>query len=492
MYNSILQFIENDIKEIEKNVRSLLDGEKDAADLSNDVHERVLRLGCRLISEIYEQIDEEIFKSLVRKNKYYVEQKDMPRSLVDVMGTISFKRRGYVPKHGGEYIYLLDLIMGFDDNQKVTMAAAAKILEEAVESSYAKAGKKVSLTDQVSKETVKDIVHGLVVEFPVKELTEKKKLKNLHIVADEDHVAAQFWEKKGDLKTSSTGNKINTIIDKIIVLFEDVVDDAPEDSKNHRYRLVGKHTFCGVYKGSENNYKLWQEVQDYISANYDLDVLERVYVAGDGAPWIRAGAEVLLNGRFVLDKFHMMKYLNQSVCHLENEDEMKKYMWECINEADKDGLKEAFRSILEVTDKDSNKYEDVKESRDYFMNNWDGVEIRSTESGGVWKCCAEGQVSHVLSDRLSSRPMGWSELGCDNISKLRAYTRNDGKIIDLLRYQEKHQTLEAKRKEQDDLIADIKKRQNGWDYADKLNTHVLGLEKPSMKWLKDIIDQKLA
>lgn len=492
MYNSILQFIENDIKEIEKNVRSLLDGEKDAADLSNDVHERVLRLGCRLISEIYEQIDEEIFKSLVRKNKYYVEQKDMPRSLVDVMGTISFKRRGYVPKHGGEYIYLLDLIMGFDDNQKVTMAAAAKILEEAVESSYAKAGKKVSLTDQVSKETVKDIVHGLVVEFPVKELTEKKKLKNLHIVADEDHVAAQFWEKKGDLKTSSTGNKINTIIDKIIVLFEDVVDDAPEDSKNHRYRLVGKHTFCGVYKGSENNYKLWQEVQDYISANYDLDVLERVYVAGDGAPWIRAGAEVLLNGRFVLDKFHMMKYLNQSVCHLENEDEMKEYMWGCINEADKDGLKEAFRSILEVTDKDSNKYEDVKESRDYFMNNWDGIEIRSTESGGVWKCCAEGQVSHVLSDRLSSRPMGWSELGCDNISKLRAYTRNDGKIIDLLRYQEKHQTLEAKRKEQDDLIADIKKRQNGWDYADKLNTHVLGLEKPSMKWLKDIIDQKLA
>ena len=58
MYNSILQFIQNDIKEIEKNVRSLLDGEKDAADLSNDVHERVLKLGCRLISEIYEQIKE--------------------------------------------------------------------------------------------------------------------------------------------------------------------------------------------------------------------------------------------------------------------------------------------------------------------------------------------------------------------------------------------------------------------------------------------------
>ena len=74
-------------------------------------------------------------------------------------------------------------------------------------------------------------MHGLVVEFPVRESPEKKKLKDLHIVADEDHVAAQFWEKKGDLKISSAGNKINTIIDKIIVLFEDVVDDLIADIK---------------------------------------------------------------------------------------------------------------------------------------------------------------------------------------------------------------------------------------------------------------------
>jgi len=492
MYNSILQFTQNDIYKIEASVRDLLDGKKDAADLSNEIHARVLNLGRRLVSEIYEQIDDEIFNSFFRKNKYYSEKKDMPRSLVDVMGTLSFKRRGYVPKAGGEYIYLLDMIMGFDDNQKITMAAAAKILEEAVESSYSKAGKKVNHVDQVSKETVKNIVHDLVVDYPQKEKVEKKKLKHLHIVADEDHVAAQFWNVKGDLKTSTNGNKINTIIDKIIVVFEDIVDDAPAGSKTHRYRLTGKHTFCGVYKGTDNNYKLWQEVQDYISANYDLDVLEKVYINGDGASWIKAGADILFHGRFVLDKFHMMKYVNQSVSHLGNEDEVKEYIWECLNGAYKDGIKEAYRAILEVTEKDSNKYEEVKKSKQYLLNNWDGIEIRKNEAGGVWKCCAEGQVSHVLSDRLSSRPMGWSELGCDNISKLRAFTRNGGKIIDLLRYQEKYQALEAKRQEQDELIADIKRRQSGWDYAEVLNTHLLGIEKPKMKWLKDFIDQKLA
>jgi len=45
-------------------------------------------------------------------------------------------------------------------------------------------------------------------------------------------------------------------------------------------------------------------------------------------------------------------------------------------------------------------------------------------------------VSHVLSDRLSSRPMGWSQTGADRMSKLRCYEKNYGreKIIDLVRY----------------------------------------------------------
>ena len=50
--------------------------------------------------------------------------------------------------------------------------------------------------------------------------------------------------------------------------------------------------------------------------------------------------------------------------------------------------------------------------------------------------------------------------GCDNISKLRAYTRNDGKIIHFLRYQKKYRELEVKRNEQDALIKDIKRRQS--------------------------------
>lgn len=36
---------------------------------------------------------------------------------------------------------------------------------------------------------------------------------------------------------------------------------------------------------------------------------------------------------------------------------------------------------------------------------------------GVIGCSAEGHVSHVLSSRMSSRPMGWSSLIYNNVFK---------------------------------------------------------------------------
>ena len=485
MYNSIVNFIRKDVKEIEGIIREILSGTKDGTDLTMEIQDRVEALGNHMISEIYEILDEEIFKSIVRKKKWYVEHKNEPREILDAMGMLRFRRRGYVPKNGGENIYLLDEIMGISGHQRVTLAAAAKALEEAIESSYAKGGRTASRKEGISKEKVKELVHGTMIEMPEAEAKEKKKIKQLHIVADEDHVAAQFWEKKGDLEMDSRGNKINTLMPKIVVVYEDIVDEAPEGSKKHRYRLTGKKTFSGMYSGSDN-LRLWEEVRDYIYDNYDPETLERVYIAGDGAAWIKAGADVISNSRFVLDKFHIMKYINSSVAHLENAEEIKGLLWEYINGAHKKELKAQYREILKVTESPG-KHEEVEKALRYFMNNWDGIEIRKTERGGVWGCCAEAQVSHVLSDRLSSRPMGWSRLGCDHMAQLRAYTRNGGKVIDLLRYQKKEQEKEMRRHEQDELICDLRRRQGSWKYSECMEAVVPGLEKPDMRWLKDMI-----
>ena len=50
-------------------------------------------------------------------------------------------------------------------------------------------------------------------------------------------------------------------------------------------------------------------------------------------------------------------------------------------------------------------------------------------------CSAEGHVSHVLSSRMSSRPMGWSRLGASKVARLRAYYYNGGDMLELAKYQ---------------------------------------------------------
>ncbi len=50
----------------------------------------------------------------------------------------------------------------------------------------------------------------------------------------------------------------------------------------------------------------------------------------------------------------------------------------------------------------------------------------------MWGCSAEGHVSHILSSRLSSRPLGWCETGVDQMARLRAFTANGGNVYELL------------------------------------------------------------
>lgn len=79
----------------------------------------------------------------------------------------------------------------------------------------------------------------------------KKRIKNLHIQADEDHVALQFYWKKRNLQISENGRKNNTVMSKLILLYEDIEETGKTGSK--RYRLTGKHYFGGVYEGAEEN-----------------------------------------------------------------------------------------------------------------------------------------------------------------------------------------------------------------------------------------------
>ena len=123
----------------------------------------------------------------------------------------------------------------------------------------------------------------------------------------------------------------------------------------------------------------------------------------------------------------------------------------------------------------------IIEFRKYILNNWEGIKIKQEEECGG--CCAEGQVSHVLSSRLSSRPMGWSREGLSCMSRLRAYWANGGQVRP--EHLRKDEELEQYIKK---AIKRSKKAFIGID-ADKLgNIYILKMGKvtPIFKILREI------
>lgn len=86
-------------------------------------------------------------------------------------------------------------------------------------------------------------------------------------------------------------------------------------------------------------------------------------------------------------------------------------------------------------------------------------------------------MSHVLSSRMSTGPMGWSKTGADKMARLRAWYCNGGDILELARYQ-KH-TLPMAAGDEDVILSaaqmyhDEVSRNPKWaKYAEKMQVEV--------------------
>ena len=105
---------------------------------------------------------------------------------------------------------------------------------------------------------------------------------------------------------------------------------------------------------------------------------------------------------------------------------------------------------LRDTAQTDSKKKSIDDAALYIQNNWTAARKRMTSDKTVVGCSAEGHVFHVLSRRLSTLPLGWSELGADRMAHLRAYALNDGNMLELAMYQHSAEARETPG--QDDVI----------------------------------------
>ena len=93
---------------------------------------------------------------------------------------------------------------------------------------------------------------------------------------------------------------------------------------------------------------------------------------------------------------------------------VKDELWHLLY-SKKPKAKEHFNEYTEKLTSVVNKPENVENLRTYVLGNWAAIR-RTLRSKLVDGCSAESHVSHLLSDRMSSRPMGRSQTGADRIS----------------------------------------------------------------------------
>ena len=133
----------------------------------------------------------------------------------------------------------------------------------------------------------------------------------------------------------------------------------------------------------------------------------------------------------------MHMYIVRATAHLEDSaDDARSEIYRAIHKKTKWMAEGVFDRIIGVTEKET-KRKAVETAKEYILGNWSGILLSMKGQDKNVRCSAEGHVSHVYADRMSSRPLAWSRTGADKMSRLRIYRQNNGDMLELVRYQKK-------------------------------------------------------
>lgn len=184
------------------------------------------------------------------------------------------------------------------------------------------------------------------------------------------------------------------------------------DVDSNRTELVEKHSFTGL----ETPEEFWIQIDSYLADAYMGS--SKVYIIGDGARWIKRGLDVLVNSEFILDRFHLFKYMIK-VCGKRS----RKEVFASLETNDKVRLKAYVEKMKEPY---PHRPKQIVEGATYIENQWNYAQVSLLRPD--IRSSTEAHVSHILSTRLISRLLGWSEKGAETIAKLRVLSDNNESI----------------------------------------------------------------
>jgi hypothetical protein len=335
-----------------------------------------------------------------------VHESKVPRSLLTAIGPLSYTRTCFKDTGTGKTTYLLDHIVRVRKYERVCASLSAKLVNEASEMSYEKSSLAVT-GGAVSRQTVRNKAMRTE-ELAFVPQRKEKPPEILHIFADEDHVAMQ----------DGRSQNVNLMT---------VTEGSGKVCKG-RNKLIDPMHVQGYKIKSEDH---WDYVAALCERKYDMSKVKRVFIHGDGAEWIKGGTDHFMNAEHVLDGYHlnaqMRRLTSGPVCN-----QYRSLLWQAINS----NVCLEFRTLVHEMVEEmeqlnaegilTKKTESVRKAGAYILSNWKAIMLRKDPD--MQGSCTEAMVSHVLSERLSRNPMGWSEEGLSQMSMIRVFTANGERV----------------------------------------------------------------
>jgi hypothetical protein len=356
------------------------------------------------------------------------------RTIYTEFGTIGIERSYYYDKNSGKHRFLLDEILGLPKYERVDRVVGKKLAENAACVSYAKSSEIVT-GGELSRQTVRNCIMKVnVPETAVPEV--KRKVSVLHVFADEDHVHMQKAGKKPGKRS---------IIVPLVTVTEGI-------------RMIGTHRNATVEPVSFvdeefNTRRLWKTVEGFIEKKYDMDVLEKIVLHGDGGNWIRNGLDDFCHVVHVMDGFHFQKALRSLAVRFPKR-RVKKVIMDAVKGNDQSRADRCIQELLDDAKEDKELTEKVNGFGVYLNGNWKPIVNRFKKD--MPGSCTEGLVSHILSKRFSREPQGWSDEGLGRLSDIRVYLINGGEL----------KASDLQKKEPENIL-----REKYAEYADRVIQH---------------------
>jgi len=377
-------------------VKSLAAGEN-FSEIERKVAQEIEKCAAEVTGAYLEHLDQSILadKAGRRKAGYTIERRGDERKLLTQFGEVSY-RRAYYKKAAGGYEYLVDSVIEIDSRARVSEGLGLSLANAAKDMSYAKSSRHIA-QEMVSRQTVMSRVRQS--ESKTAEIDGLRCVRELHIDADEAHITLRGGKKS----------------------------EVPLISVYEGIERRGKRSYCkNVFHISEYGKTpddLWEQVLYEIERRYDL-AGTRIYLHGDGGTWIQTGLEWLPGAVFVLDKYHKNKAIKLMTAGLDKKgrDEFDREIRNALNNEDMEYFEQLTGSLcVQLPD----RTETIVQNAGYLNRFVGGISICTKDIGANNGGCTEPHVSHVLSARLSGRPMAWSKKTLEKLAPVLAAGKVD-------------------------------------------------------------------